>query len=426
MTGKKFGIVAKMVTGIVAVSIVTYGTSAFCLLVVQPALRDQVSGWIFVGLTLALGIFWTGLLGWLAARWLVRPLIVLTRAANEAAAGDLHVQFNHVRSDDEMRELGLSFSRMIDSLRGMISGISDGSKVADANSEQLRASAGEAAQHAERIAGTMDDIAKRVDRQAQGAEAMLTSVERVVQATDDISRQADEAVETTARMAVAIGSNAESIRLSVEGMRKLAASSRDSLRSVRELERWAEEIDTISGLVGELADQTHLLALNASIEAAHAGEHGQGFAVVAGEVKKLAANSANAVHDINRLIGQMREEVRHTASAIVDQSSLADREAGNSQEAAAALQAIVGDTGAVSRIVEDVASYVSSQSEVVRSTLQEARQVADIAELIRQNAQDAAASTQEQIAAMQEIAASTETMREQSADLRRQVERFRV
>ncbi|WP_214628178.1 methyl-accepting chemotaxis protein [Paenibacillus agaridevorans] len=426
MTGKKFGIVAKMVMGIVAVSIVTYGTSAFCLLVVQPALRDQVSGWIFVGLTLALGIFWTGLLGWLAARWLVRPLIVLTRAANEAAAGDLHVQINHVRSDDEMRELGLSFSRMIDSLRGMISGISDGSKVADANSEQLRASAGEAAQHAERIAGTMDDIAKRVDRQAQGAEAMLTSVERVVQATDDISRQADEAVETTARMAVAIGSNAESIRLSVEGMRKLAASSRDSLRSVRELERWAEEIDTISGLVGELADQTHLLALNASIEAAHAGEHGQGFAVVAGEVKKLAANSANAVHDINRLIGEMREEVRHTASAIADQSSLADREAGNSQEAAAALQAIVGDTGAVSRIVEDVASYVSSQSEVVRSTLQEARQVADIAELIRQNAQDAAASTQEQIAAMQEIAASTETMREQSANLRRQVERFRV
>jgi methyl-accepting chemotaxis protein len=105
---------------------------------------------------------------------------------------------------------------------------------------------------------------------------------------------------------------------------------------------------------------------------------------------------------------------------------LADREAEHGQKAAAALQAIIGETGAVSRMVEEVASNVSNQTDAVRLTLREARQVADIAASIRQNAQDAAASTQEQIAAMQEIAASAETMREQSADLRRQAERFQV
>lgn len=113
MTERNFGLVKKMVLGITAVSIVTYGTSAFCILVLKKWMPASIPDWAFSIGTLMLGIIWTGILGWLAASWLIKPLVQLTRAADEAAEGNLLVDVRETGTRDELQRLSTSFHRMI-------------------------------------------------------------------------------------------------------------------------------------------------------------------------------------------------------------------------------------------------------------------------------------------------------------------------
>lgn len=426
MTAIKFGIVKKMVLGITAVSAITYGTSAFFIFILQRAFQDYVPSWLFVGVTLGLGVFWTGFLGWLAAKWLVRPLLQLTAAADHAAAGNLRVRIVPSASADELRALGVSFSGMIDNVRNMMDGISTAFKATDTHVDELRAAIGQAALHIEQITVTIEAISRGAEQQESSSETMLASVGRITQATAEIRQQTDSARNLSLDMVSTIDSNRLAIETLIEGMRKLAVAGRQSMHVVRRLEEHANEIGEISGVVGDLAGRTHLLALNASIEAARAGEHGKGFAVVAGEVKKLAEHSANAAEDINRLIGQIQTEIRSAANRFTEQFELADQESVHGEAAAAATDKIGEEAGKAAAIAERIAAMVSIQTGQVEAALNEARSVADVASRISNGAKEVFASTQEQTAVMEEIAASSDLLRDQSASLKRQIGFFKV
>ncbi|UFJ42673.1 methyl-accepting chemotaxis protein [Brevibacillus humidisoli] len=426
MAKPKYSVVKKMVWGITGVSVITYGTSAFCIFTLQDVLNPYIPEWLFIWITLALGVFWTGFLGWLAARWFVRPLLQLTEAANSASAGNLRVEIIPHQSDDELRALGLSFAQMIQNLRKMIDGISTNFMATDVHVDELRTVIGQAASHVESITATIEDIAQGAEQQSKSSEAMYASVEHMTKITDEINEKASTARNVTSQMVATIEDHTSVIQSLVDGMQKLAASSQESIEVVRCLERNAQEISEISGVVGELANQTHLLALNASIEAARAGEYGKGFAVVAEEVKKLAGQSSQAVHDINQLISQIQSEVSNTVQKIAEQSDVAKQESAHGETAAVALQQIAGEAEKVAQTVNHIASMVSYQADQVQSAFHEARDVADIASKICLGAKGVFASTQEQTAVMEEIAASSEILREQSKTLKQQIEYFHV
>ncbi|CAG7652038.1 Methyl-accepting chemotaxis protein McpB [Paenibacillus allorhizosphaerae] len=426
MTKAKFSIVKKMVLGITAVSTITYGTSAFFIFILREACKEYIPEWLFIGITLLLGIFWTGFLGWIAARWFIRPLLQLTVAANHAAEGNLQVQLLPSRSDDELRALGLSFARMIDNLREMIDGISTNYQTTHSHVDELRTAIGQAASHVELITSTVEDISRGAERQSKSSEAMFVTVEQMTRATDDINEKSDTARHLTKQMVTTIEKNKTVIQSLVDGMQKLAALNQQSIDVVQCLETNAKEIGEISSVVGEISNQTHLLALNASIEAARAGEHGKGFAVVADEVKKLAAQSSHAVNDINQLIAQIQAEVRNAVVQITEQFEVARQESAHGKAVASALQTIVGEADKVAQTVELIASMVSAQAGQAQSSLNEARKMADIASQIYTGAKGVFASTEEQTAVMEEIAASSELLREQSAKLKQQIEFFKV
>ncbi|CAG7638675.1 Methyl-accepting chemotaxis protein McpB [Paenibacillus solanacearum] len=426
MTNTKFSIVKKMVLGITAVSTVTYGTSAFFIFILRGMAKEYISEWLFICITLLLGIFWTGFLGWLAARWFIRPLLQLTVAANHAAEGNLQIQLIPSRSDDELRALGLSFARMIDNLREMIDGISTNYQTTHSQVDELRTAIGQAAAHVELITSTIEDIARGAERQSKSSEAMFITVEQMTTATADINAKSDTARQLTMQMVSTIETNKNVIQSLVNGMQKLAVLNQESIGVVQSLESNAREIGDISNVVGELSNQTHLLALNASIEAARAGEHGKGFAVVADEVKKLAAQSSQAVSDINHLIAQIQAEVNNAVVKITQQFEVARQESAHGETVAAALQSIIGEADKVAETVDLIASMVSTQAGQAQSSLHEAREMADIASRISSGAKGVFASTEEQTAVMEEIAASSELLREQSAKLKQQIEFFKV
>ena len=143
---KRLGIVQKMVIGITGVSTITYATSALFLLVLKDK-QTFLPGGTFVALTLALGIFWTGFLGYLAARWFVKPLLALTKAAREAASGNLEVSIATTDNQDEIQALNRAFSNMIEQLRGTIAGVAEHSKSTDAIAGELQQAIDQAPSH---------------------------------------------------------------------------------------------------------------------------------------------------------------------------------------------------------------------------------------------------------------------------------------
>ncbi len=422
----KFSIVKKMVLGIAAVSVVTYGTSAFFIFKLQGMFEDFIPGWLFTLMTLALGVVWTGLLGWIAARWLVKPLLHLTNAANKASSGDLQVQVMPTSSDDEIRALGLSFAKMIEGLREIINEISVNYKVTDLQVSELRTAIEQAASHIERITATVEDISQGAERQSRSSEAMYASVEQVTRLTQNINNMAHSAQEMSGEMTDTIEENTKAIQSLVEGMQRLAALNQESIHAVQSLEDNANQIGDISAVVGELANQTHLLALNASIEAARAGEQGRGFAVVAGEVKKLAEQSSQAVDNINRLINQIQSEVSNAVNKISEQYVVASEESAHGEAASSALHRIIGEADKVAKTVDHIASMVTDQAHEVETAFHEAQDVALIASKIYTGTKGVFDSIQEQTAVMQEIAASSVTLRDQSAKLNKQIEYFKL
>lgn len=422
----KFGIVGKLVSGITVVSAITYGTSALFIFVLKDALRDYIPGWLFISATLALGVFWTGFLGWLAARWLVKPLLRLTAAADRASAGDLKTVIVPNRSNDELRALALAFSQMLENVREMIAGISTSCQATDTHAEELGSAIGHAASHIERIASTVEDISRGADRQSSYAQTMLASVGHMTEAAADIREQTETAKQLTADMTAAIEHSTQTIRALTDGMRRLAASNRESMQIVRDLEGSATEIGEISQVVGELASQTHLLALNASIEAARAGEHGQGFAVVAGEVKKLAEQSAQAVNGINERIAQIQAGVGNVVRQSAEQLAAAERESEHSEAVADALRRMTESAARTVEAVERIASQAAALAAQTEAVRREAKDVAAIASETSIGAKGVLASTQDQTAVMQQIAASSEVLKQQSSALKRQIGFFKV
>lgn len=421
----KFSIMKKVVLGITVVSAVTYGTSAFFILVLKDYFEDYISGLWFTVLTLLLGIFWTGFLGMLAARRIVVPLRQLMNTAHAVADGQLNVEVKPTRSDDELRALGIAFDSMVKQLRKIVSGISENYNATHMHVAELGKAIEQATFHIQSITERVERISDGADHQSNSTNVMFQSLELASEAANEINAMAESARKSTMEMDRTIKENGEVIESLVEGMRLMVGLNRQSMEAVRRLEEHASSIDSISDVVADIADQTHMLSLNASIEAAKAGEEGRGFAVVADAVRKLAQQSAESVQGIRQLIEQIQMEIKNAVEQITEQSEVAEQQSEHGEKTADALNNIAAEAASVMQVVAEVSQKVTSQAEQMNSTLAEARAVVEIAEQIREGAQTVFASTQEQYALMEEITSTSEQLHQQSADLKKQIDYFK-
>lgn len=421
----KLGIVQKMVIGITAVSGVTYATSAFFLFVLKDK-QSIMPDSLFVSLTLALGIFWTGFLGYLAARWFVKPLLALTKAAREAANGNMQVEVTITQADDEMQTLNRAFTEMIGQLRGMIANVADHSRATDTYAGELQGAIEQATNHIVSMTEEANLISEKTERQSDSADHLFGSVRTMTEVAKEIAVEAQETRNITRTMAESVASGEAIIRSLIEGMQQLAELNRDSFNIVAELNEHAARIGSITNVVAEFAEQTNLLALNASIEAARAGEEGRGFGVVAQAVKALAEQSGSAVKDIRKLIERIQQQAELAADRMAEQRTLTEREAENGEISAAALRVVTEEVSRVNNRVEAISKQIVQQGEQVELALREAQAMAAATATIRSGAQVVFAAGQQQTAVMEEISATSESLRSSSAELRKQVGVFVV
>jgi methyl-accepting chemotaxis protein len=313
----------------------------------------------------------------LVRKLIVKPLTASVELANSIAKNDLGVDDLPVEAEDEIGEATSALNTMKNNLKQIIQSIAGTAEHVASASEELSSSANLQAQGAE----------TQKDQAAQVATAMQEMSSTVLQVSEN-SNKAAEASRTAAETARKGGAIVED---TLSKMQAISSSVSSTAKKVEELGKSSDQIGRIAAVIDDIADQTNLLALNAAIEAARAGEQGRGFAVVADEVRKLAERTTTATKEIAQMIKNIQDETKVAVSAMESGTKQVEEGVKSTTQAGDALKEIIHMSEQVGEMITHIATAAteqSSASEEVNSNMEQ------IAKLVRESADGAKQSAQ--------------------------------
>jgi methyl-accepting chemotaxis protein len=297
-----------------------------------------------VGCGLLLGIA----IAILIARAITNSMTNMLRIIQKIAAKDLVAEDVEVTSSDEVGQAEVALNSMKNTLHQMVQSIAATAEHLAKASEEISAGATQ----------SVETARVQTDQTLQVATAMQQMSSTVQQ----VSEHSQKAAESSHKAAQAARQGGEVVKETLSTMRSIADSSRTVAARIAELGKSSEEIGKIVAVIDDLADQTNLLALNAAIEAARAGEQGRGFAVVADEVRKLAERTTKATQGIGSMIESIQTETRNAVQAI--ELGNRDVEAGVEKTSASgtALEEIIDMSEQVGDMISQIATAATEQS----------------------------------------------------------------
>ncbi len=337
-------------------------------------------------------------IAWFVARSIALPVTYVSEMAARVAAGDLTVPDLKARNNDEIGTLVGSLNNMKGSLNKMMG--------------QITTMADHVAAASTELSATSTQIVNGIDRQSNQTNQVATAMEEMSATVTEVAKNsqgASESANETQEVAVQGGAV---VKRAVEGMMAVADTVRESASTVEALGESSDEIGTIISVINDIADQTNLLALNAAIEAARAGEQGRGFAVVADEVRKLAEKTTKATKEIADMIKTIQNDTKgaigsmHEGTKQVEEGVLLASEAGES------LQQIVSSVDRVSDMVRQIATAAEEQS----ATSEEiSTNIAGIAEVANENSEG-----------VKQVSIATEDLAKVAEELKAMVSEFKI
>lgn len=373
---------------------------------------------------------------------ITRPVKRLAEQARLAARGDLTIR-TEVKSHDEIGVLAGAVNDMTDNIRELIRNVVKVTNELSDDSHLLSKNAGEQSHACQNIAAAVDQVAKSCSEQTTNVNQTDEVIEQLSQAVGQIAAGAGEqaahvtstaevlsqvanSIQEVANSAQAVSIAAEqtsgaaeaggqAVQHSIEGMERIRQKVFDTAARIKELGEHSNQIGEIIQVIDEIAEQTNLLALNAAIEAARAGEHGKGFAVVADEVRKLAERSGKATKEIAELINNIQKGTERAVEAMDEGTGEVEAGSKLATEAGEALEAILRT---VKQTYDQVQSISAAAEEISASSAEMVRAMDTVAAITQQNTaateQMSAGSSQVQVSvkgvarSSQEIASAAE------------------
>ncbi|MCU0840842.1 MAG: methyl-accepting chemotaxis protein [Thiobacillaceae bacterium] len=313
--------------------------------------KEGMLPWFVLGCLIA-GLFIGVVNYWVMNIVLVSKLRRISHVAGAIANKDLSFTCA-MQSNDTIGEIIDSFNNMSATLRDLISKTSSLSSQVRSGSDGIRSQAGQ-------IHDRVDILAERSRQISAAIQALDTAVAEISLRSQHAADQAGEAG-NTARAGVGVA------RESIEGMERIHNRVSSATERVELLGKSSQEVGAIVSVIKEIADQTNLLALNAAIEAARAGEQGRGFAVVADEVRKLAEKTGQATTEIGQMINTIQAETGQAIEAISQGMTEAQAGVGHVRRVGESLERIIQVVDQVVTLVGDIAQATASQKSAVES-----------------------------------------------------------
>jgi methyl-accepting chemotaxis protein len=372
------------------------------------------------------------------------------------ASGDLTVK---VETFGDKDELGHSMVKMTADLHQIIHQLEENASELNSSSLMLANAASESSEAINQIARTIQQVASGITQQTESVNRTAISVEQMSRAIDGVAHGAQEQASATNKAAeitnqisnvinqvagnaeavvresdqaaAAASEGSKTVSDTITGMVRIKEKVGQSAEKVQEMGRRSSEIGAITSMIEDIASQTNLLALNAAIEAARAGEAGKGFAVVADEVRKLAERSSISAREINELVKGIQDTVNEAVHAMEEGANEVEIGLGTAEKAGLALSAI---DQVSERLKNEADSTASAAEEMAASASELVAAVDSVSAVVEQNTasteemaassgevtmavENIASVSEENSAAVEEVSASTEEMAAQMAEV---------
>ncbi|WP_282411421.1 methyl-accepting chemotaxis protein [Pseudomonas sp. PS02303] len=334
---------------------------------------------------------------WVITRLIVAPLRSVIGVAQQIAAGDLSATVEVTRRD-EIGQLMQAMQQMGAGLSTIVSGL-------QAGIEQLASSA-------QSLSAVTEQTNLEVSSQKEETEQVATAMNQMTATVHDVARNAEEAAQAAQTADGKVESGQQVVRQSMARIEQLADSATSASSSIESLSAEIQNIGTVLSVIKSVAEQTNLLALNAAIEAARAGEQGRGFAVVADEVRALAKRTQQSTEEIERLVSALRSAAQSSVQQIQNSGELVKLAVSDALQTESALGSIAAAVSLIQQMNQQIAAAAEEQSSV--------------AEEINRSVTSIRASADQSSLAMRGNAASSIELAQLGVELKGMVGHFRL
>ena len=367
-------------------------------------------------------------LGLVIGRSVTGPLVNVIRNVKQIAKGNLAVAELDAESKgkNETAALSLAINTMANSLRDLVKTISVSADQVMRSSEELSAITAQNSESSNQISGSVGEVARDSEQQIKALDETIAIINHIAEHIEQVSQNTSNVTKITSETEGSAETGKKAIKAVAEQMHKIAGQAESMQSAINNLATSSAKINEIVGVITAIAEQTNLLALNAAIEAARAGEHGRGFAVVADEVRKLAEQSQESAQQIGVLIQENQANIDKVLAAM----KVELEDVGTGLEvvdgADKSFKEITGLIDAGSETLQNIIGLIEEVARGSEQMVRGIRQVKLISQETAAQTQSVSAVLEEQTASTEQITAASQSLAAMAEELKNTVSLFKL
>lgn len=380
---------------------------------------------ISIVLTILL-IAYTLFIAFFAAKSISKPIVHVTNRLKKLADGDLTLPTETINKKDEVAQLGLATNTLLTRLQSMLKDIENNSTSIAQHSAHLALSADEVLQGSHQITLTMQELSEGTEQQASNASDLSSTTEGFVNVIRIASTQGENVYSSSNNVLELTSKGSDLMQKSTGQMQTIDKIMSDAVINMKHLNEESGQITNLVQVIKSIADQTNLLALNAAIEAARAGEAGKGFAVVADEVKKLAEQVSTSVSDISSIVLKIQNNTEIVSSSLEDGYEAINQGAAQISETNETFFVIRDAVTTMAADVQSISTQLNSIADTSTTIQSAVDEIASVSEESAAGVEQTSATIQQSASSMETVSSNAEELSNIAKQLNKAVKSFKI